>query len=243
MRLQQNDELASGLLTPTVNRISWQKRLFYYCMRLPLNLFFMIFYGVRYYGKDNLPESGAVMLISNHQSFYDPPVFGAGLRRRLNFLARRSLFKNKLFAWLIDMLDAIPLDIDGIGFAGIKESIKRLKNGEIILVFPEGSRTYDGKIAPFLPGSLTLAQRTKATIVPAALSGCYEAFPLSQKLPKLWGKFCVVIGKPLLYEDFKDLSEEELRRLCEAKVAELFQEAELRRKGLYKRPSSEFARK
>jgi len=208
-----------------MSRISWRKRLWYYCLRCPVYLFFMIFYRVRFYGQNNLPEKGAVVLISNHQSHFDPPLLGAGLRRRCNFLARKSLFRFKPFAWLIDSLDAIPLETNGIGFAGIKESVKRLKNGEIILVFPEGARTWDGQIAPFLQGSLVLAQRTKAAILPAAISGCYEAFPRTKKYPSLWGKFRVVFGTPILYEEIKDLSEEELRHLCETRVAELFQEA------------------
>ena len=101
----------------------------------------------------------------------------------------------------------------------------RLKNGEIILIFPEGARTWDGEIAPFLQGSLMLAQRTKSTILPAAISGCYEAFPRTQKYPTLWGKIRVVYGTLITYEEIKDMTEEELRRLCEAKVAELYQEA------------------
>jgi len=209
-----------------MNRISWQKRLFYNFWYYLLNLFFRILYRTRYYGQNNLPESGGIVLISNHQSHFDPPLLAVGLRRRLNFLARKSLFKFKPFAWTIDMLDAIPLEVNGIGFAGIKESIKRLKNGEIILVFPEGARTWDGNIAPFLQGSLMLAQRTKSVILPAAISGCFEVFPRTQKFPKLWGKFRVVYGKPILYEEIKDLSEEELRHLCEAKIAELYKEAE-----------------
>ena len=208
-----------------MSRLSRKKRLFYYLARFPINLFFMIFYGVRYYGRNNLPESGGVVLISNHQSHYDPPLLATGLPRRLNFLARKSLFRFKPFAWLIDMLDAIPLDKEGIGFAGIKESIKRLKNGEIVLVMPEGERTWDGKIAPFLQGSLVLAQRTKSAILPAAICGCFEAFPRTQKYPTLWGRMRVVYGKPLLYEEIKDLTEEELRHLCETKVAELYREA------------------
>jgi 1-acyl-sn-glycerol-3-phosphate acyltransferase len=208
-----------------MRRISWQKRLFYNGCYLLVNFFFRIFYGARFYGQNNLPESGSAILISNHQSHYDPPLLAAGLRRRLNFLARKSLFEFKPFAWFIDMLDAIPLETNGIGFAGIKESLQRLRNGEIILVFPEGARTWDGKIAPFLQGSLMLAQRTKSAILPAAISGVYEAFPRTKKYPMLWGKFRVVYGKPIPYEEIKDLSEEELRHLCEAKIAELFREA------------------
>ena len=208
-----------------MHRISWKKRLFYYYVRILVNLFFMTFYGVRYYGRNNLPVSGGVILISNHQSHFDPPLLAAGLSRRLNFLARKSLFRFKPFAWLIDMLDAIPLDIEGIGFAGIKESFKRLRNGEIILVFPEGARTWDGEIAHFLQGSLVLAQRTKSTILPAAISGCYEAFPRTQKFPTLWGRIRVVYGKSIPYEEIEHLTEEELRHLCETKVAELYRNA------------------
>jgi 1-acyl-sn-glycerol-3-phosphate acyltransferase len=193
-------------------------------------LVFTVFYRVRFYGQNNLPESGGVVLISNHQSHYDPPLLASGLRRRCNFLARKSLFRFKPFAWLIDSLDAIPLETHGIGFAGIKESIKRLRNGEILLVFPEGGGTWDGKIAPFLQGSLVLAQRTKSAILPAAISGCYEVYPRTKKFPSLWGRFRVVFGKPILYEEIKDLPEEELRRLCETKITELFQEAEDKQK-------------
>ena len=185
----------------------------------------MIFYRTRYYGLNNLPESGSAILISNHQSHYDPPLLAVGLRRRLNFLARKSLFKFKPFAWSIDMLDAIQLETNGIGFAGIKESIKRLKNGEIILVFPEGARTWDGNIAPFLQGSLVLAQRTKSAILPAAVCGAYEAFPRTKKYPRPWGKIRIVYGPLIPYEEIKDLTEEALRHMCETRVAELFQEA------------------
>ena len=216
--------LLYGLLF-TMHRISWQKRLFYDFWYVVLRLLFMIFYGVRFYGGHNLPESGSAILISNHQSHFDPPLLAVGLHRRLNFLARKSLFKFKPFAWHIAMLDAIPLETNGIGFAGIKEAIKRLKNGEIILVFPEGARCWDGNIAPFLQGSLTLAQRTKSTILPAAVCGCYEAFPRTKKFPIPWGKIRVVYGKPILYDEIKDLSEEQLRHLGETTIAELYQEA------------------
>ena len=208
-----------------MRRISWQKRFFYNFWYVLSNLFFRLFYGARYYGQNNLPESGSVILISNHQSHYDPPLLAVGLRRRLNFLARKSLFKFKPFAWTIGMLDAIPLETDGIGFAGIKESFKRLKNGEIILVFPEGARTWDGNIAPFLQGSLVLAQRTKSAILPAALCGAFEAFPRTKKYPRLWGRIRIVYGQLIPYEATQDLTEEELRHLCETRVAELFQEA------------------
>ena len=202
--------------------ISRRKRAFYYLARFPIGLFFMVFYRVRFFGGNNLPKNGPVLVVANHQSHFDPPLIAVGLRRRLNFLARKTLFKFKPFAWLIDMLDAIPLDIDGIGFAGIKESLKRLRSGEIILIFPEGARTWDGEIAEFKPGALTLALRGKAAILPTAIDGCFDAWPRTNKIPRFWGKIRVVFGEPMLYDDIKNLREEELHRQVETRIHELF---------------------
>ncbi len=223
-----------GTVVPTKRPgrvISWQKRLAYWLLRTPTMLFFMIFYRVRFYGRNNLPESGPVLVFSNHQSHFDPPLLGAGLRRRLNYLARKSLFKFKPFAKIIDLLDAIPLDIDGIGFEGVKESLKRLKNGEMILIFPEGARTWDGEIGPFKQGATTLALRGKAAILPTAIDGCFDAWPRMNKLPWCWGKIRVVFGEPIFYDDFKDLSEEELSRLVETKIHELFERIRIKGTG------------
>jgi 1-acyl-sn-glycerol-3-phosphate acyltransferase len=168
-----------------------------------------------------MPTTGAVLVVSNHQSHFDPPLIAAGLRRQLNFLARKSLFRFKPFARLIDMLDAIPLEIEGIGFEGIKESLRRLRGGEMILLFPEGARTWDGEIASFLPNSLVLAQRSKAIILPTAIHGCYDAWARTKKFPRLWGKIRVIYGKPIPYEEFKNWSEIELRHRLEKTIAEL----------------------
>ncbi|MDR0871547.1 MAG: 1-acyl-sn-glycerol-3-phosphate acyltransferase [Planctomycetaceae bacterium] len=202
--------------------LTWQKRLFYYLIRIPVNLFFRLFYRTRYFGYNNMPENGALLVVCNHQSHYDPPLIAAGLRRRMNFLARKTLFKFKPFAALIDLLDAIPLEINGIGFEGIKESLKRLRNGEVLLLFPEGARTFDGKMAPFREGALTLAQRSKAAILPAALDGCFSAFPRTHRFPFLFGRFRVIYGQPIYYDEFKDLTEPELREFVRRRIEELF---------------------
>ncbi len=165
-----------------------------------------------------------MVVVSNHQSHFDPPLLGAALRRQLNYLARKSLFKFSPLAWLIDLLDAIPLEIDGIGFEGIKECLKRLRGGEMVLIFPEGARCWDGKIAEFKPGSLTLAQRSKTAILPMAIDGCFEAWPRTNRMPWLWGRISVNVGEPILYEEFKDLSEEKLREMVRSRVIKLHEE-------------------
>jgi 1-acyl-sn-glycerol-3-phosphate acyltransferase len=203
--------------------IGIHKRLFYYLVRIPVSLFFMIFYRSRFFGGNNMPYECGLIVAANHQSYYDPVLIAAGLRRRLNFLAKKQLFKFKPLGWLIDFLDAIPLDIDGIGYEGIKISIRRLRNNEAVLIFPEGARTWDGEIGEFKKGSLALAKQTKAAILPTAIDGCYQSWPRTNILPYPLGKVRVIFGQPLFYDDFKNLSEEELRELVKTKINELFQ--------------------
>ncbi|MDR2170799.1 MAG: 1-acyl-sn-glycerol-3-phosphate acyltransferase [Planctomycetaceae bacterium] len=213
----------AGLVGSGRRVIGFHKILFYYFVRIPVSLFFMIFYRNRFFGCNNMPLEGGVVVAANHQSYYDPVLIAAGLRRRLNFLAKKQLFTSKPLAWLIDLLDAIPLDIDGIGYEGIKISIRRLRNGEMILIFPEGARTWDGEIAEFKKGSLLLAKQTKSTILPTAIDGCFNSWPRTNKLPYPFGKFRVIFGKPVTYNEFKNLSEEELRELIKTKITELLQ--------------------
>ncbi len=96
-------------------------------------------------------------MVSNHQSHLDPPLVGMACHRHMNYIARETLFAFKPFAWLIHSINAIAIDREGLGLAGIKESLKRLKNGEMVLIFAEGTRTPDGEIKPFKPGITSLA--------------------------------------------------------------------------------------
>jgi len=191
-------------------------------------LYFMIFYGTRYFGQTNIPRQGGVLIVANHQSHYDPPLIGGGSVRRINYLARKTLFKFKPFAWLIDSLDAIPLDNQGIGFEGIKETIRRLKKGEMVLMFPEGTRCWDGKIAPLKDGFLTLAIRGKAAILPVAISGAYETWPRFLRFPGP-GRLKVIYGEPIPYETAKGIPPDELHQQVEEKLHELFRAIQMRR--------------
>ena len=131
----------------------------------------------RSFGSRNMPPEGPVLVCSNHQSHLDPVLVGMVFGRRLNFIARKSLFKFALLRWLIQFLDAIPINRDGMGLEGIKESIRRLRRGEVVLIFPEGTRTTDGELAQLKPGFCALTRRTKAALLPVAIDGAYQAWP------------------------------------------------------------------
>lgn len=177
----------------------------------------------KYIGRKNVPKKGPVLVVSNHQSFLDPPVIGGGIWRRMNYLARKQLFKFKPFALLIASVDAIPLDQEGIGFQGIKETIRRLRNKEMVLIFPEGSRSHDGAMIPFMTGYINIAVKTKSTIVPTAIVGAFEAFPRQKKFPSIFKKgLRIEYGAPITPEDYAEMKEEELHALVESRVHELF---------------------
>jgi len=153
---------------------------------------------------------------------------GLGCDRRLNYLARDTLFRSPAFGWLIRWYDAIPIQRDGFGIAGIKETLRRLKRGEMVLIFPEGTRTLDGKIAPLKPGFCSLARRGKVALLPVALAGAYEAWPRGNKFPRC-GKIRLRFGPPITPTEVAAMSDEELIDCLQSRISECF---ELSRKAI-----------
>lgn len=191
----------------------------YELCRMVVYLFAMVVYRARHTGMQNIPAEGPVLMVSNHQSHLDPPLVGCGCRRQMSFLARDTLFLSPVFAKLISSVNAIPIDREGGGLAGIKETLRRLKRGEMVLVFPEGTRTLDGEIRRFRPGFTTLAVRSKAAIVPAAIEGAFRAWPKSHKFPRL-GVIHVHYGEPILPDQVQAMDEKELLAEVERRVRE-----------------------
>src|SRR5436190_5947004 len=101
-------------------------RLWYSFVRATIWSVAFVFFRVRCHHRERFPATGGFLLLANHQSYLDPPIIGAIVPRRINSLARDTLFRNPLFAWLIRSIDAIPIDRDGLGIAGLKETLRRL---------------------------------------------------------------------------------------------------------------------
>ncbi len=179
----------------------------------------VLMYGVRYWGRENIPGSGGVLVVSNHQSHLDPILVGIGCPRPMNYVARESLFTFAPFAWLIRSVNALPLDREGMGLRGIKESLKRLKHEEMVVIFPEGTRTRDGAIAPFRPGFTALAVRSGAAILPVAIEGAFQAWPRWRKFPGR-GRIRVRYGAPIRPAEFVGRDERELLAEVERRVRE-----------------------
>ncbi|MGR3296029.1 MAG: lysophospholipid acyltransferase family protein [Candidatus Bathyanammoxibius sp.] len=173
------------------------RAIWYGFMGALLRVLFPAFLRYRSFGRDNVPCSGGVLIVSNHQSYMDPLLIGVGLLRQINIMARRSLFhKSVLFRWLIQSLNAFPLNDDRVDIGAMREAIRRLKAGKVVLMFPEGTRTKDGSIGDIHPGVAVIAKRSGAPVVPAVIHGAFEAWPRTNKFFR-FHPVKVAFGRPL----------------------------------------------
>jgi 1-acyl-sn-glycerol-3-phosphate acyltransferase len=191
--------------------------------------FSLVYFRIRCHGRQHIPKSGGVLILANHQSHLDPPLIGMVVPRRVNFVARDTLFKNRLFAALINSLDAIPIDREGLGLAGLKETMRRLKRGEMVLLFPEGTRSHDGEVHALKPGFSALVQRTGVPILPVALDGAFDCWPRGTPAPRP-RPIHVVIGEPISPETAKSLDDRGLVQLVEQRIRECHAQARASRR-------------
>ncbi len=169
-------------------------------------------------GVDHFPRRGGVLLISNHQSHLDPVVLGVAVPRPLSYMAKNELFKNPLFGKLIRSMGAFPVRQGGSAAGAIKETIERLQQGRSLNIFPEGSRSPDGEVAPFQNGIALIVRKAKVPVVPAAIYGSFESFPAGSPYPWL-GRIRVLFDKPIYFDN---APAEQIVSTLDAKVRELF---------------------
>jgi len=158
--------------------------MFYLIVRFIVSLLLKIVFRLRVYDRDNVPKRGAFILASNHLSHLDPPVISIASPRVLHFMARHTLFKNWAFGALIKALNAFPIKRGGIDPEGFREVIRRLKRGQVILMFPEGTRSKTGEFGPAQPGIGFLSITAGVPILPAYVKGTREALPVGARFIK-----------------------------------------------------------
>jgi len=169
-----------------------------------------LFFHVRTYGRDNVPKKGAFILVSNHQSYLDPIFCVCPLKRQSHFIARDTLFTNWFFGPLISSVNAIPVKLGEPDIAAMRKVLEKLKKGAGVTLFPEGTRTHDGKIAPFKPGLGLLSRRGNAPIVPVVIDGAFECWPRFKKLFSPGRRIRVTYGEPITVEQVKDMGDKKL---------------------------------
>jgi len=174
----------------------------YRCGWLFFCALFRVYFRGRVCGADNVPPTGPVILAANHASFLDPPFVGSALHRPLFYLARASLFRKPLLGWLLPRWNSIPVDRDGGNAAGLRVIMDRLASGAGIILFPEGTRSFDGNLQPARSGIGLIAAKTDAPVVPVRICGSFEA----------WGRNCILPRpKPIVVKFGSSMRFESLR--------------------------------
>jgi 1-acyl-sn-glycerol-3-phosphate acyltransferase len=164
---------------------------------------FSTYLPTRFLHAERVPAAGPVILVSNHASFLDPPLVGAGFNRMVNYLARDTLFKVPLVAGLLRRWQVVPVDRAG-GGAGLKAILDRLLGGGIILLFPEGTRTRDGRLQAAKSGVGLTVIKSDAPVVPVRVFGTFRAYGRHLRWPRP-GRLTVQYGRVM---DFAALRRE-----------------------------------
>lgn len=165
--------------------------------RIVCNIFFTLLFRLRSVGVENIPKTGPVMLCSNHISNLDPPLLGTRVPRKVHFMAKAELFDVPILNWLIRALGAFPVKRGGVSKESIRGAIQLLKDGNVMCVFPEGTRNNLAAVGK--KGAASIALKAGASVVPIAIIGRY----------KLFRRMTIVYGKPLDLSEFDGGSSEQ----------------------------------
>ncbi len=170
---------------------------FYHFARAVVKGLLRPFYRIEVKGLENFPESGGVLLCTNHISNLDPPVVGITCPRPVSFMAKEELFRVPVLKSILPNVKAFPVKRGMSDRGALRTGLALLKEGEVLGLFPEGTRSKTGEIGKGLAGAGFFALRSDAKIIPCAIIGPY----------KLFGKLRVVYGKPI---DFSELKKEKI---------------------------------
>ncbi len=189
----------------------------YYFCKFMVRMAFYIAYSLRFEGRKNVPSDETVIFTSNHRTNADPPLVAVGAKGRHSFMAKEELFRNKFFAWLIRSLGAFPVSRGKGDIAVIDTAVERLENGSNLMIFPEGTRSKDGKVHRGHTGAALIAARSGKKIIPVGIV-------FGEKL-KFRCKLTVKYGNPIDPADYCKIGPEpnprELVKLKNAYMAEI----------------------
>jgi 1-acyl-sn-glycerol-3-phosphate acyltransferase len=194
------DESAPPSAVPTFTRKSW----LYSLGQSLFRLLAITIFDLKAYDTQNVPKRGGVLIVSNHQSFLDPVMLGVKVKRPMSFLAKSELFSNRFFGWLIRGVNAFPVRQGEGDIGAVRETIKRLQEGHVLVMFPEGGRSDDGEVTPMQTGVGLIVRRAGPTVkvVPAAVEGAFQAWSRHRKFFRPW-PVRVKYGPPLELSDKK----------------------------------------
>ncbi len=175
--------------------------IYYKLVHIIFNILSCILFRLERKGIGNFPEKGPVILASNHISFLDPVIIPTASRRRMHFMAKAELFAVPVLGWLIKKFNAFPVKRGLIDKTALENSLNILKEGDVLLLFPEGTRSLTGDIQEAKPGIGFIVYHSRVPVVPVLITGTDKALPKGAWMvrPK---KVKVIFGKPLYFDKY-----------------------------------------
>lgn len=157
-------------------------------------------------GVENVPSEGPVILASNHLSLADSLFIPLMVKRRVVYLGKSDHFESRKTRWFFRSVNVIPVRREGglAGEAAIRAGVEALDRGEVVGIYPEGTRSPDGRLYRGRTGAARMALLARCPIVPVSVSGTAEVMPPDRRAPRLKGRVTVVFGKPLSFERHYD---------------------------------------
>jgi 1-acyl-sn-glycerol-3-phosphate acyltransferase len=203
--------------TSSFQRLSWNLG------RLISRILSVLFFKLHVSGQMNIPKSGGVLMVTNHQSFLDPWLVGIAPSRQIHYMARDTLFNKTggiggFLHYLLELWNAFPVKRGSADLTSIRTAVERLNSGYLLNIYPEGTRSEDGTIGPIAPGLSLILNRCKGepppVVLPTIIDGAFEAWPRKAKFPRVMGGSTIRIhhGKPIPASEWKGMSAEELAR-------------------------------
>ena len=183
-----------------------------------LRCFLRLWFRLRAENPERVPADGPVLLVANHTSFLDPPLSGVMLRRWIAFLARASLAKVPGLKWWMAKVGVTLIDRDAPSKDALRAVAECLAAGQLVCIFPEGTRSPDGSVGPFRSGVEFLVRRTGAVVVPCGIDGAARAMPKGSWVPRL-RPIVVRYGEPWPQEKVLAEGGIEALRACVADLA------------------------
>lgn len=193
---------------------------------LLLHAVFRVLFTLEYYGAEHIPATGPVVIAGNHPSYLDPVLISISAPRRVYFMAWDALFKVPLLGYLIHKFGAFPVRLGGGDSNAYSAALEVLQSGRILGIFPEAGRSAEGHMNPLKTGAARLALETGAPIVPVTITGAFDAWPSSRRLP--WPRKITVKFHPPRHFTADELERRDDKEFQQRVTAELRETIERR---------------
>ncbi|MBP8717756.1 MAG: lysophospholipid acyltransferase family protein [Candidatus Caldatribacteriota bacterium] len=215
--------------------------MFYKICRSICYLVVILFWSLKIKGENIDNYKGPIIIAANHVSYLDPIIVGISVKRPINFIAKKEVFDVPILGYILRKLGVIPVDKKNTNPTSIKKTITLLKEGHILGIFPEGTRSLDGKLLKLNSGIIKIALQTNAPIIPIGLNGTFDVYPPHAKIPAFFKRKNIYVnfGKPIYLDSSRRKDAEYLKESLQKIENEIKELAQLSSKNNVYANSSE----